>query len=296
LVKSALDRWQPSEILTDRQVASGEWIKVAWSPTLRSLGESLNYFQGHYPGGLTNHASPVTGMLTSGLLGAGLGYGAGVIGEHMLPERWQRGRLRKTLAGLGAGVGMLPGMILGGLNKANGQPFNSTQLLGPPSEPRPTPMAPLPDNPTPAPLYDDGVRTAADQAADRALAGSVYAVADALAPVGEIKEASYIPAIDVANLNRSLWDTGANPQLAGMTMGAVAAAQQLPGGKEPGWVTPVQMAGLAARMGAGWLSGALVGAALGVLTGMPQETQKKLRDTGMYVGVVEALVPRLFGS
>jgi hypothetical protein len=124
----------------------------------------------------------------------------------------------------------------------------------------------------------------------------VYAVADALAPVGEIKEASYIPAIDVANLNRSLWDTGANPQLAGMTMGAVAAAQQLPGGKEPGWVTPVQMAGLAARMGAGWLSGALVGAALGVLTGMPQETQKKLRDTGMYVGVVEALVPRLFGS
>ena len=82
-----------------------------------------------------------------------------------------------------------------------------------------------------------------------------------------------------------------------MTMGAVHAAQQMPGGRdESGWVTPMQMAGLAAHMGVGYVSGALVGSALGMLTGMPAGPQQILKDTGMYLGIVKSVVPKLFGQ
>jgi hypothetical protein len=94
-----------------------------------------------------------------------------------------------------------------------------------------------------------------------------------------------------------LWDLGAKPGTAAMTMGALHAAQQMPGGHDqPGWVTPKQMAGLAVNMGAGYLSGALVGSALGLLTGMPSTTQQTLKNTGMYLGIVNSVVPKLFGQ
>jgi hypothetical protein len=55
------------------------------------------------------------------------------------------------------------------------------------------------------------------------------------------------------------------------------------------------MGELAVRMGAGYVSGRLVGAALGLLTGMPAETQETLARTGMYTGLVKAVLPHLFG-
>ena len=283
LLKSALAHHQEPEILTRSDLASGNWIKVGFtqgSPFLHSLGEYLNFFKGHYPGGFPNQASPVNGMLTRGLLGAGLGYGAGALGEYMLPNRWQKGRLRKTLALAGMVPGAVAGTALGVLNMNSGLPFNSDKLLAAPTEP-------------PPPL-NIGAKAAADRFAGETMSGAVLAVMDALGP-GE-KAAETIPDIDTASLNRSLWDTGADPRLAGMTMGAVAAAQQMPGGREPGFVTPMQMASMAAHMGAGWLSGALVGSALGILTGMPEETQKKLRDVGMYTAIVREIIPRLYGS
>jgi hypothetical protein len=101
----------------------------------------------------------------------------------------------------------------------------------------------------------------------------------------------------VDSLGNVLWEVGAKPGTSAMTMGAIHAAKQMPGGRgDPGWVTPGQMAGLATNMGAGYLSGALVGSALGMLTGLPQSTQDTLKNTGMYLGIVKSVVPRLFGQ
>ena len=63
-----------------------------------------------------------------------------------------------------------------------------------------------------------------------------------------------------------------------------------------GWVTPQQMGMLAARMGAGYVTGLIVGKVLGALTGMPEETQETLRRSGAFVGLVQGVVPQLFQS
>jgi len=52
---------------------------------------------------------------------------------------------------------------------------------------------------------------------------------------------------------------------------------------------------LTAGMGVGYASGLVAGKVLGVLTGMPPDTQKTLADTGMYAGVVKSVLPMVFG-
>jgi hypothetical protein len=53
---------------------------------------------------------------------------------------------------------------------------------------------------------------------------------------------------------------------------------------------------MAAGMGSGYLSGALVGKALGLMMGMPESTQDKLKNTGMFAGIVANMVPIAFGT
>jgi hypothetical protein len=44
----------------------------------------------------------------------------------------------------------------------------------------------------------------------------------------------------------------------------------------------------------GYATGYVVGKGLGILTGMPEGTQQKLRQTGATLGIINSLVPRLF--
>lgn len=60
------------------------------------------------------------GMLAGGVLGAGVGYGLGYLGEQLLPEDWHKGRLRKTLGAAGAALGAAPGVARMGINVASG--------------------------------------------------------------------------------------------------------------------------------------------------------------------------------
>ncbi len=301
LVKTALAQWLgiAAEDLTGVPTELG-WVKVAFSPTVRDVGESLNFFPGTYPGGIPNSPSPVASMLTSGLVGAGLGYGTGMLAEKLLPRSWRQGRLRKTLGIVGGLAGVAPGAVWGMVNKGMGRDFNDSSLLDHAAGAEPS-MA-LPDM---APLA--GIKLGSDYTrAMAAVASSLFDDTDAFhkeafdSGADDDGFARQMPkgplGVDIDAMGRTLWSTGASPQLAGMTMGALAAAQQMPGGEEPGFVTPGQMANLAAHMGAGYLSGALVGTTLGLLTGMPPSTQETLRRTGMYMGIVRAVVPRLFGQ
>ena len=76
------------------------WVKVAYSPTLHRAGELLNFFPGQYPGGVPNSPSPLAAMLTSGLLGAGLGW-AGFDQEQVVIHQ-SRGQGHRHLTPQGA--------------------------------------------------------------------------------------------------------------------------------------------------------------------------------------------------
>lgn len=94
-----------------------DWIRIKRASALSWLGKPYEW-----AGKLTGGPSPMSNALVSGLLGAGLGYGGGMLAEHLLPERFvRRGRLRKTLAtlgGLGGAALHIPqGMANAGINR-----------------------------------------------------------------------------------------------------------------------------------------------------------------------------------
>ena len=214
------------------------WIKSALSETLRTAGEGLGFFPGQYP---IPHQSSVYGsMLASGLVGAGLGYGAGWLGETLMPEKWERGKLRKTLGVIGGLAGVAPSMAWGIANKSMGRPFGDNVLLN------------YQRGEAPVQHYPDSLIKETSQ-----LGGPFKTVVAAYGArdLQQIKVAfdTFSNArakprdlgpldINVDALGRTLWQSGAEPMTAGMTMGALAAAAQMPGGDEdsgPGWVTPM---------------------------------------------------------
>jgi hypothetical protein len=295
LVKSAVSRLFPVEASPDFD--PNKWVKVAYSPIIRGAGEALGFFpHADAAGNLSGSPSPIRSMLTTGLVGAGLGYGAGALAEAGMPNNWRHGRLRKTLAA----VGGVPGAVWGAANHATGKPFNDNSLLY--HAPGEEPNMGLDKASEAIPLNADWKRASALTAAryPSCDADLIKAAFDGIAMPWELASRPGPTPMDVNidSMGKTLWDVGASPQLAGATMGALAAAQQMPGGRDddPGWVTPSQMANLAAHMGAGYVSGALVGSTLGLLTGMPDSAQNTLKRTGMYLGVVKSVLPRLFGQ
>ena len=61
-------------------------------------------------------------------------------------------------------------------------------------------------------------------------------------------------------------------------------------------MTPIDIARIAAGMGVGYTSGALVGGALGLMMGMPERTQEQLKQTGFWAGALSKIVPIAFGG
>lgn len=102
-----------------------EWIMV--KSAAGGLGFAGAPFQ--WAGKLTGGASPMTNTIVGSMLTGGLGYGTGWLLEHLFPERYvERGKLRKTLGLMGAGLGAVPGVWQG--FKARGQSRNAGQPMG----------------------------------------------------------------------------------------------------------------------------------------------------------------------
>lgn len=265
----------------------GTWVKVAYrplvaraflekqsvSPTLSTLAKGLGYRPGVIPGA----PSPLIAGLSSGLLGAGLGYGAGWLGEQLLPQKWKRGNLSRTLAILGGLGGMVPAGLWMANNVRQGKPFYSGEAMQ-------------------TPQYDFSY---APEAMKTEFGVNPYPdVVPGINKAGVIKEADY-PTIDVAQFRDSLWDDerianrlplATRAAASGLVEGAAAIR-----GRNTRFITPMDIARLTAGMGSGYLSGALVGKALGALVGMPQQTQERLRNTGLWAGVVANMIPIAFG-
>lgn len=276
------DKFYPQPLSLDN-LESEWWVKVAYSPTLRRLGETLQFFPSKDGTGFGGR--PLASMLASGLVGAGLGYGTGYIGEKIMPDWMQEeGRTRKSMATLGGlaglGLGSTPGLI----NLATGRSFNDPTLMsGDPSE---------------------GFK----KASNSVISETYYnAVEDYLEKTGSFGATiggpgfDQEPVIRTNTLGRVLWNNEVNPQLTAMTMGAVYGANQMQDqNASPGRVTPHQMGMFGMAMGAagggvkGYVTGRLVGRGLGMLTGMPEATQDTLASSSMVAGVVGNLVPKLF--
>lgn len=270
------------------------WVKLAYrapvarflrekagaSRTLNWLGRNLGYMEG---GALPVGPSPLVAGLTSGMLGAGLGYGSGWLAEQVLPEDWKRKRLRRTLAALGGAAGLALPAVWAATNLHNGKSWNDGSA-GRNVVPGGVSLRGMPEE-----LSLIRSRPGWDQY------GKLPDLGKASSATGYDGE---WPPIDVPRFNQTVWDdpnvaSRLQPSEQAAVTGLTSGASRLRGGSR--WITPMDVARLSAGMGAGYLSGALAGKVLGTLTGMPQSTQNRLKQTGLWAGVVSSVVPLIFG-
>ena len=321
-VKKAASRVTGSEplFLTYQELRDPDcsWVKIAYSPALRRAGELGNFFPGQFPGGVPNSPSPTAAMLTSGLIGAGLGWGGGKLLGKLLP-RGYGDKLGRTGLLVGGALGAIPGAMWGGVNTLAGKKFNDPSLLNHPAgaDPENNPTSIDGANAlTPEALSGEGsevldkVRSTLENAPVKRMKfgedldfvelGEMFKIAvDKVANTfGQAEpKYGYQPTdVNIDALGRTLWDHGASPQLAGSTMGAMYAAQQMPDPySRPGVVTGRQLGQFAQNAVGDYAKGYMVGAALNTLIGSP------LRNStfgvgSVALGVIGAVVPRLFGG
>lgn len=250
--------------------------KRAVSPTMSTIAQLTGMKKGLIPG--TPNA--LIGSLTGGLLGAGLGYGAGWVGEKVLPEKWRRGRLRRTLAMIGGLAGATPGIIGMYSNYRSGRPFFR-------NAPEPTTAADDVTNLSATQLHQRGLSP--DPDAYKTWDNQYYSKASSFTGW----DGGAFPEIDVPAFTRDVWnDPFLSPKTQAATAGLVQGASAISGGIRT--VSPLDVAKMTAGMGTGYLSGAIVGKVLGALTGMPSETQQKLRNAGTWAGIVSNIIPIAF--
>jgi hypothetical protein len=255
-------------------------VKIAYSKTLRGLAEGLNFFPGHYPGGIPNQASPLAAMLTTGILGAGLGWGTGKLLGALAPKRFGH-NLGRTGLLLGAGLGALPGAVWMGRNLAQDK-----SVL----DPYPYPQLPA-----------DGVKLGEHYTA--MVTGFLHDFQEAAEKEAAAAFEEWAPArlatpadVNINALGRTLWGAGASPQLAGAALGTMYAASLLPDPlAQPGVATGSQIGQLAASMGGSYVKGLLAGAALNAVVGTPYPASTYGLGS-MALGVVGSVLPKIFGG
>lgn len=267
------------------------WVKVAYSPTIRRTGELLQFFPSKDIPGFGGR--PIAATIASGLLGAGLGYGAGYLGEQLLPAWAQtEGTLRKRLALLGGLGGATVGAMPGFVNWHEGRDFND-----------PTLWSGSPDDLWEKELATSRYKKATDLFVTKKADMGTFATPTSMSPYAwNLTSILNSPPININSLGNLLQQNNAGPQSTAMTMGSVYGASQMPDASNnmPGQVTPHQTGLFGMAMGAaggglkGYLTGRAVGAGLGILTGMPAGTQNKLGETGAVMGIVNSFIPKLF--
>lgn len=288
--------------------------KKSFNP-LKEIGEAMQFFPGK-TFGIPSKPNPLVASLLGGLAGAGLGYGTGYLAEQLQPASWERGRTRRTFAAMGGMLGAAPGLSWALMNVNSGRPFWKGMVdsetvkpleFGPETDPVSymrygspylgTPSQPIPKvkMPTPADTFD------ITRPGTPKIAAAVVEFVTKQAQDFGTSGLFGAPPIDVNEFNRTVWQ---DPQVAGRlslqqqaaASGMMTGAANLPGKYSPRFVTPLDMGRMALGMGSGFLSGATVGRALGFLFGMPQESQDRLKQTGVIAGAIANALPIVFGG
>lgn len=221
----------------------------------------------------------LSASIGTGLLGAGVGYGAGWLGETLAgKENLRKGRLRRTLALVGGAVGAAPAIWAGSRGWFDKPAF--VTIPDPLGEGYEQLIAKLPTT-----SYVRALEKKADgwfnptSHSDSGAFGAGY----------------WEPTIPKDNLNQLIWSDPLTPShIRAGASGLIAGASALRGGAT--WVSPADVARIATGMGAGYVSGRLVGTALGALAGLQPATQERLQQAGTLAGFLSSVIPKAFGN
>jgi hypothetical protein len=268
----------------------GEWIfvKSAGTPVwkvIKPITQAMNLAPAAWNKPLGNFGtSPLFSMLTSGLLGGGLGYMGGALAEHLLPEEYiERGKLRKTTALLGALAGAAPAAYLGTVGHRNWKDPNRSAW-----------------NSWVEPNVFFGQQANAIKDASQKLLeetkGSIdESIVKAAFDYGTSSAGlATLGAIPVDAFNRTVMTDPFTPiGIRAATIGLTEAADQAKGNM--GIINPFDIARIGVGMGAGLSQAYLGGKVLGALAGLTPKAQTTLQQTGMFAGALKAVVPGLFG-
>jgi hypothetical protein len=245
------------------------WLRVksanALSPAVDALGVAQRPLGGPHP---------LSAAIVGGLVGGGLGYGGGALAERLLPEEhFERGRLRRSLALLGAGLGATPGLAWGGTNMQ--MPEDTGGGLKAWLSPFPFKKASFGDDAYGALFMPTIPRDAFNQAvwSDVVQGQNPYGTKS---PWGDNSQPLGTPAPVAATVS-------------GIVAGTAAATGQ-------DAVSPLQVAMTAASTaGRGYMAGLLFGKTMGALAGLRPEAQDQLKQMGLWGGLLTGAVGSLFG-
>lgn len=292
--------------------AGENWVKVAGA--FRTLDMPYQWM-----GRATGGASPLTNSIVSGLLGGTLGYAAGTAAEHLMPEQYvERGRLRKTLAGLGAAGGALahiPQWIANAsINReATGKPhwLRSLMLGDDYQQLAPHELQHLQDLGAFQKRSDILRKTAAEintlcgvKTADSGIRGTA-AVPLRPVPVDSFNRAIWNDVHNGANSSqanqygtRSVYSDnseqfGTPPAHAAAAAGLVSGIQQMYG--KPSLLSPRHFIHGLAAAGLDTAAATVAGGILGALGGMTPAAQRQLQQMGAWGGLIRGVTGTALG-
>lgn len=253
-----------------------------------------------------------TATLGSGLLGAGMGYGAGWLAEQLLPQEYfEKGKLRRLGAVLGGVGGVMPPLWAGYHGWFD--PDDKNMHAPPPVRgPGRAPSTAPPTVPPPPRALtsagtggEDFVHAAA--AISRAMTAEEREVHPWYAHYANLMKlawaadgglegsggATALDSIPVDSFNQAIWrDPYTSPAVAATASGVVQGASAVNGST---FVSPLDVARIGVGMGAGAVSGMIVGKIFGALAGLKPQAQRSLQQVGMWGGLMQTAVPLLFG-
>lgn len=260
-------------------------IKAAYSPTLHAAAQAANFQPGstnEWFGG----PNPLAASLAGGLLGAGAGYGIGMVGEHLGSDYVEPGRLRKTMALLGMAAGAAPGAYWGSINlRVHPKHHGLRALLSDwPFDGRESYTTPVSE----AHAAAKAIGAKAPEHYKQALG-----LSDDNTGFGSFNQVSNPPLINRGEFGAVVWSDPNTPApIRAATSGLVDAAAL---SRRSNIITPWDIAKIAVGVGSGYESGMLVGQTLGALAGLKPEHQKTLQQIGTWSGLLTSVVPLAFG-
>ena len=262
-IKKALATWEVTHPIAQTMALA----PAAWNKPLGGFG-----------------TSPLFSMLTSGVLGGGLGYLGGTLAEQLVPEEYMEpGKLRKTTALMGALAGAAGPAYLGTIGHRNWTDPNRS-----------------PWNSWIEPNVLSGIqKTAMAMALNKLVALNPDKEADVYVKAaffpGSASGMMGLQQIPVDAFNRVILnDPFMSNGMQMATIGLTTAADQ--SGGKPGLISPFDIARIGIGMGAGLSEAYLGGKVLGALAGLTPMAQKTLQQTGMFAGAIKAIIPGIFGA
>ena len=320
LTKKGTDKQYEIKFLEyeDLENPYGDWVKCAESRLIRVIGEHLNYFPGQFFGTIPNFPSPLAALLTSALVGAGIGYGGAKLTKLLLPDK-VGDKLPRTGAILGGLVASLPALLWIAANVAAGKSINDPSLLegkyDAKSSGTPLDMEIIKDKKDledkMRKLYRIGKRESDLVPKEIVISEDGEEPKILVLRSGNDKDFAFITksssfdanglpaspfAVDMTATGEVLWKSNASPQLTSAIMNTLNVASKFPdpfAKQEPGKITFNQLGQLAENAVGNYAKGYLAGIVLNQLIGTPiTPPQYGLGAVGL--GVLQSTISKIF--